>query len=131
MVSDMRTSSLKSTEADHRRSISAPCFLMTSSGSIAFPSDLCIALPSPSSTQPLSAQDRYGAELFSPVPTSSELWNQPRYWSPPSRYRSAGQGRFQRSLSTARWLEPESNQTSRMSVSLRNSPPPHFAHVVP
>ena len=65
------------------------------------------------------------------MPTSSELWNQPRYWSPPSRYRSAGQGRFQRSLSTARWLDPESNQTSRMSFSLRNSPPPHLAHVVP
>ncbi len=27
------------------------------------------------------------------MPTSSELWNQPRYWSPPSRYMSAGQGR--------------------------------------
>ena len=36
-------------------------------------------------------------------------------------YRSEGQGRPKRSLSTARWLEPESNQTSRMSFSLLNS----------
>ena len=79
IVSDMRTSSLNSTDADHSRRISAPCFLMTSSGSIALPSDLCIALPSPSSTQPLSAHSRYGAPPFSPMPTSSELWNQPRY----------------------------------------------------
>src|SRR5215831_416118 len=131
MVSDMRTSSLKSTDADHSRRISAPLCLITSSGSMELPSDLCIALPSPSSTQPLSAQERYGDEPFSPTPTSSELWNQPRYWSPPSRYTSAGQGRPKRWLSTARWLEPESNHTSRMSLSLLNSEPPHLPHFTP
>ena len=29
-----------------------------------------------------------------PAPTSSELWNQPRYWSLPSRYMSAGHGQL-------------------------------------
>src|SRR5437763_1219944 len=62
---------------------------------------------------------------------SSELWNQPRYWSPPSRYISAGQGSWLAGVSTAKWLEPESNQTSRMSDSLVNSAPPHLEHVVP
>ena len=58
--------------------------------------------------------------------TSSELWNQPRYWSLPSRYMSAGQRqvRSQRG-STASWLEPESNHTSRMSCSRSNDVPPH------
>ena len=58
MVSEMRTSSLKSTEDAHSRRISAPCCLMISSGSMALPSDLCMARPSPSSTQPFSAQAR-------------------------------------------------------------------------
>ncbi len=44
-------------------------------------------------------------------------WNQPRYWSVPSRYMSAGQVSSGRSASTASWLEPESNHTSRMSRS--------------
>src|SRR5689334_3858363 len=100
---------------------------MISSGSMELPSDLCIALPSPSSTQPFSAQERYGDPPLSPVPTRSELWNQPRYWSPPSRYMSEGQGRPNLSLSTARWLDPESNHTSRMSDPLLNSRPPHLA----
>src|SRR5690242_1101571 len=124
MVADMRTSSLNSTEAAHRRRISAPWSLITSSGSMALPSDLCIALPSPSSTHPFNTQERYGDAPFSPTPTSSELWNQPRYWSPPSRYTSDGQGRLFLSVSTARWLDPESNHTSRMSLSLLNSDPP-------
>ena len=42
-------------------------------------------------------------------------WNQPRCWSEPSRYRSAGLPK-PRAASTASWVTPESNQTSRMSV---------------
>ena len=60
-----------------------------------------------------------------PPPSSSEEWNQPRCWSEPSRYMSAGQRSSGRVSSTAAWLQPESNQTSRMSVSLRNVVPPH------
>src|ERR1035441_1701191 len=77
---------------------------------------------------PLSLHD---ALPICPVPTSSELWNHPRYWSPPSIYMSAGHSRPKRTFSTARWLEPESNHTSRMSFSLLNSFPPHLAHRVP
>src|SRR5579863_10519571 len=131
MVSEKRTSSLKSTEADHSRRISAPEFLITVSGSMALPSDLCMALPSPSSTQPFNAQARYGEPPLMPVPMSRELWNQPRYWSPPSMYISEGQVRPNRWLSTARWLDPESNHTSRMSVSLLNSSQPHLRHFMP
>ena len=41
----------------------------------------------------MSGAFRYGAPPFRPTPISSELWNQPRYWSPPSIYMSAGQAR--------------------------------------
>jgi hypothetical protein len=34
-------------------------------------------------------------------------------------------------MRTARWLEPDSNHTSKMSVSFRNSFPPHFGQDVP
>ena len=33
--------------------------------------------------------------------------------------------------STTRWLEPDSNHTSRMSPSFRNDAPPHFGHAAP
>ena len=45
---------------------------------------------------------------------SSDDWNQPRCWSEPSMYASAG-NRTPRSHSTARQLLPESNQTSSVS----------------
>src|SRR6266478_1522936 len=61
-----------------------------------------------------------------PVATSSELWDQPRYWSGPSRDASAGHSA---PFSTERFEEPESNHTSRMSFSLRHFDTPH-AHVV-
>ena len=66
-----------------------------------------------------------------PSPISSELWNQPRCWSLPSRYRSAGQVSSGRNGSTASWLDPESNHTSRMLFSRSNVAPPHFWHVRP
>src|SRR5262249_55670526 len=104
---------------------------MMSCGSMPLPSDLDMARPCSSRVQPLVAQFRYGAAPRSATPINSELWNQPRYWSPPSRYISDGQGRLFSGVRTARWLEPESNQTSRMSDSLVNSPDPHFAHDAP
>src|SRR4029077_4603050 len=117
-------------DATHRRSTSAP-YLLTIFSAASLPLDLESARPSPSSVQPLVAVARYGAAPFRATPTSSELWNQPRYWSPPSRYMSAGQGREFCGVSTARWLTPESNHTSRMSVSLRKDAPPHFPHFAP
>src|SRR5277367_4615901 len=91
--------------------------------------DLDIGLPVSSSVHPCVTTSRYGAPPRVPIPTSNELWNQPRYWSGPSRYTSASQ-RWLSRVSTARCVEPDSNHTSRMSVSLR-----HFAwpqeHLVP
>ena len=53
-----------------------PYFLMISSGAMTLPRDFDIALPSPSSVQPLVAHSRYGAVPRRPTPTSSEEWNQ-------------------------------------------------------
>ena len=58
-------------------------------------------------------------------------WNQPRNWSPPSIYMSAGKRSSGRSSRTAAWVEPESNQTSMMSVSLVHSEAPHFSQTSP
>src|SRR6266700_3311576 len=44
---------------------------------------------------------------------------------------SAGQGKFGSCPSTATWLEPDSNQTSMISVSLLNLVPPHLPHLAP
>src|ERR1700738_2266085 len=44
---------------------------------------------------------------------------------------SAGQVSSGRTDSTASWLDPESNQTSRMFISRSNDVPPHFGHVSP
>src|SRR5688572_18205053 len=66
------------------------------------------------------------------MPQLREELNQPRYWSPPSRYTSAGNRSVSPRVSkTATQLEPESNQTSNMSVSFRKSPPLHFGQVNP
>ena len=93
IVSDRRTSSLNSTDATHSRSISAPYCLMIFSGSIDVAERLrhrpAFAIERPAVGSALAIRR---AALAVATPTSSELWNQPRYWSPPSRYRSAGQG---------------------------------------
>src|SRR5580692_10273120 len=102
MVSDSRTSSTKSTDETHKRKTSAPNLEITSSGSTPMPSDLDMARPCSSRVQPLVAHSRYGAEPFRATPTSSELWNHPRYWSPPSKYIFDGQGRPFSGVSTAR-----------------------------
>ena len=65
---------------------------------------------------------------------SSDDWNQPRCWSEPSRYMSAGKVRPSVS---ARWRQtlvcetPDSHHTSRMSFSGMSSVPPHTSHLVP
>src|ERR1700722_15692045 len=60
-----------------------------------------------------------------------EEWNHPRCWAPPSRYRSAGQGKLGSWPRTAAWLDPDSNHTSRMSVSFLNVVPLQCAHLWP
>ena len=63
---------------------------------------------------------------------SRELWNQPRCWSEPSRYISAGKWSTSRFLHTLVWLTPDSHHTSRMSFSGSRSatPAPHFGQTV-
>src|SRR5690242_2688026 len=46
-------------------------------------------------------------------------------------YMSAGQGSPGSCPSTAAWLDPDSNHTSTMSISLRNFVDPHLAHLKP
>src|ERR1700730_18956735 len=121
------TSAWYSCEATHKRKRSAPHFSQISAGSTTLPKDLDIGRPCSSRVQPCVTTPRKGAAFFMPVATSNELWNQPRYWSGPSRKTSAGHsGPF----NTAKCEEPESNQTSRMSFSLRHLAAPQ-AHVVP
>ena len=66
-----------------------------------------------------------------PTLSRSEEWNQPRCWSLPSRYRSAGEPRSAFGSRTAAWETPESNQTSRMSISFSNSSLPQTGQAVP
>ena len=64
---------------------------------------------------------------------SSDDWNQPRCWSEPSRYRSAGKRRpsLARWRHTLVWDTPDSHHTSRMSFSGRSSVQPQTSHFVP
>src|SRR4030066_952448 len=57
--------------------------------------------------------------------SSKELWNHPLCWSLPSRYISSGQDNSGFFSGTAAWLTPESNHTSRMSISCSHSLFPH------
>ena len=104
---------------------------MTSSGETALPRDLCMALPSPSTVQPWVMICRYGAAPLAAMAVSIEDWNQPRYWSPPSRYTSAGKASSSRSSNTAAWVEPESNHTSMMSPSLEKWVWPQWGQASP
>ena len=95
--------------------MSAPYLSATSCGAVTLPSDFDILRPCSSSTKPWVSTALNGATPRVPTASSSEDWNQPRCWSEPSRYRSAGQGR-PRASSTKAWVEPDSNQTSTMSL---------------
>src|SRR5207237_10860976 len=104
-----------------------------SSCATALPADLSIARPCASRVQPCVTTARYGARPCAARPTIRLELNQPRNWSPPSRYTSAGQrspSYFSLS-STAIEDAPLSNQTSSMSVSFVNALPPHFGHSKP
>ncbi len=70
--------------------ISAPSRFDTSCGSMPLPSDLLILRPSPSTVKPCVSSALYGGRPSSIEAVSSDEWNQPRCWSEPSRYRSAG-----------------------------------------
>ncbi len=95
------------------------------------PSDFDIFRPSSSTKKPWVRTARNGGAPRVARPTSSELWNQPRCWSLPSRYKSAGHVSSGRNGSTASWLEPESNQTSRMLFSRSKAVPPQPGQVSP
>ena len=65
--------------------LSAPLCVMTSCGATPLPSDFDILRPSSAMTKPWVSTWSNGARPRVPMPTSSELWNQPRCWSLPSR----------------------------------------------
>src|SRR5699024_3233228 len=90
MSSETLTSSWKSDDMTHRRIMSAPICCMTLVGKITLPSDLDIFLPAPSMTKPWLSNSLYGEwPLVATLVINDEL-NQPRYWSEPSKYKSAG-----------------------------------------
>src|SRR5471032_3657437 len=98
--------------------MSAPSVSEIFCGASVLPSDLDIFLPSPSTVKPWVSSALYGGAPFSIEDVSSEEWNQPRCWSEPSRYRSAGKADCSlcEPRSTVWWVEPESNQTSSVSL---------------
>src|SRR5471030_117496 len=101
--------------------MSAPSLFDTSCGETVLPIDLDIFLPSPSTTKPCVSKALYGGAPFNIEEVSSDEWNQPRCWSEPSRYRSAGHLRSGLPSSVKTCVQPESNQTSRMSVTWSKS----------
>src|SRR5690625_1642678 len=64
----------------------------------------------------------YGDFPVTATAVDKEELNQPRYWSLPSKYTSAGRLWSSRCIKTASCEEPESNQTSIISVSFVNFP---------
>jgi hypothetical protein len=102
----------------HSRMISAPSVSATFCGAITLPSDLLILRPWPSTTKPCVSSDLYGGTPFIMQDVSSDEWNQPRCWSDPSRYISAGKcdSAACEPRSTVSCVVPESNQTSSVSL---------------
>src|SRR5476649_2384185 len=105
--------------------MSAPSVSEIFCGASVLPSDLDIFLPSPSTVKPCVNRALYGGAPFSIDDVSSDEWNQPRCWSEPSRYRSAGKASCLPCEpcpcgppSTVWWVVPESNQTSSVSLFL-------------
>ncbi len=111
--------------------MSAPDFLMMSSGETTLPSDLDILRPSPSTMKPCVSTASNGAAPYAPTLVSSDDWNQPRCWSEPSRYMFAGLRSSGRVSSTLVCEQPDSNHTSTMSVSGLSSVEPQRPHAVP
>ena len=80
-------------------------------------SDLEVFFPvSLSTTKPWVITALYGALPRQATESIRELWNQPRCWSVASRYRSAGASSPGRASMTAMWEQPESIQTSSVSL---------------
>src|SRR3546814_12830582 len=88
------------------------------------PTDLLILRPWPSTTKPCVSSPLYGGWPYSMQPVSSDEWNQPRCWSEPSRYRSAGQASSAPCEPPSAWslppstlacVVPASNQPSSVS----------------
>ena len=79
------------------------------------PSDFDILRPSSSMMKPWVSTARNGGAPRVPRPTSSELWNQPRCWSLPSRYMSAGHVSSGRTAARPRGSSP--NRTRRRGCS--------------
>src|SRR5690606_39526982 len=96
---------------------SAPSVSDTFCGAITLPSDFDIFRPLPSTTKPCVSSDLYGGTPLSIEEVSSDEWNQPRCWSLPSRYMSAGKVDCDacEPRSTVSCVVPESNQTSSVS----------------
>src|SRR4051812_7964306 len=113
------------------RNTSAPYCSVALTARTTLPIDLDIFSPLSSTTKPWVSTFSNGALPVEPTAVRIDDWNQPRCWSEPSRYMNAGKPRPKFCASTARWLEPDSNQTSRMSPSFRNEVPPHFGHAAP
>src|SRR5690606_8016412 len=93
-------------------------------GATTLPTDLLILRPCPSTTKPWVSSALYGGRPYSMQPVSSDEWNQPRCWSEPSRYRSAGHASSSACEPLTAWswppstvacVVPESNQTSSVS----------------
>src|SRR5437763_3906352 len=113
--------------------MSAPDCLMTACGSIVLPSDFDILRPCSSCVKPWVSTMSNGARPQVPQLSSSDDWNQPRCWSEPSRYITvssppsalrlmpASPGKCTGSSSTNTCVEPDSNQTSRMSSTFFHS----------
>src|SRR6266568_6729292 len=110
--------------------MSAPLSRITSCGDTPVPRDFDIFSPDSLTMNPHVTTCLYGAAPSIPAPISSDDWNQPRCWSCPSRYTAAGHVSSERVFKTAMCEHPESNHTSRMSVSFRNVLHPH-AHANP
>ena len=70
--------------------MSAPSVSEIFCGASVLPSDFDIFLPFSSTVKPCVSSALYGGAPFSIDEVSSDEWNQPRCWSEPSRYRSAG-----------------------------------------
>ena len=85
-------------------------------GSTTLPSDFDIFRPCASSAMPWVSTALYGATPRVPQLSSSDDWNQPRCWSEPFDVEVGARCRRRSAPSTTKaWVEPLSNQTSRMS----------------
>jgi hypothetical protein len=92
--------------------MSAPSVLITFWGATTLPSDFDILRPFSSTVNPWVRTPLYGARAYTASLMSSELWNQPRCWSEPSRYSSTGAWISGRWAPTHSKERPESAQTS-------------------